>query len=109
FQAQRLRAMLAEVLPRNVFYAERCARANLRPADIQSPADLSRLPFVAKADLLTDQAAHPPYSRVLTYSLERYSRMPQTSGTSGQPLRWLDTPESWDWCLDCWRRNYDII
>jgi phenylacetate-CoA ligase len=101
--------MLAEVLPRNVFYAERCARANVRPAYIQSPADLSRLPFVAKADLLADQAAHPPYGRVLTYPLERYSRMHQTSGTSGQPLRWLDTPESWDWCLDCWRRNYDII
>jgi phenylacetate-CoA ligase len=24
-------------------------------------------------------------------------------------LRWLDTPESWNWCLDCWQRNYDII
>src|SRR6516162_6354489 len=35
--------------------------------------------------------------------------MNQTSGTSGQPLRWLDTPESWEWCLDCWQRNYDII
>jgi phenylacetate-CoA ligase len=35
--------------------------------------------------------------------------MHQTSGTSGQPLRWLDTPESWSWCLDCWERIYDIV
>jgi phenylacetate-CoA ligase len=108
-QGQRLRAMLAEVLPANAFYGERFARANIPPAEIRTPSDLSRLPFVTKADLLADQAARPPYGRVLTYPRERYSRMHQTSGTSGPPLRWLDTPESWDWCLDCWRRNYDII
>jgi phenylacetate-CoA ligase len=34
--------------------------------------------------------------------LERYSRLHQTSGTSGRPLRWLDTPESWSRLLDCW-------
>jgi phenylacetate-CoA ligase len=108
-QGERLRAMLAEILPRNAFYAERFARANLRPADIDTPADLSRLPLITKNDLLADQAEHPPYGRVLTYTLERYSRMHQTSGTSGKPLRWLDTPESWSWCLDCWRRIYDIV
>jgi phenylacetate-CoA ligase len=26
----------------------------------------------------------------------------QTSGTSGAPLRWLDTQESWDWWARCW-------
>jgi len=108
-QGQRLRAMLAEVLPRNGFYAERFALANLKAADIQTPADLARLPFTTKNELLADQAEHPPYGRVLTYPVERYSRMHQTSGTSGQPLRWLDTPESWSWCLDCWRRIYDIV
>ena len=40
----------------------------------------------------------------LTYPLERYCRLHQTSGTStGRPLRWLDTPESWDWLLGCWQ------
>jgi phenylacetate-CoA ligase len=28
--------------------------------------------------------------------------MHQTSGTHGAPLRWLDTPESWDAMLGCW-------
>jgi phenylacetate-CoA ligase len=108
-QGQRLRAMLADILPNNAFHAERFARANLKAADIQTPADLSRLPFTTKTDLLADQAEHPPYGRVLTYPLQRYTRMHQTSGTSGRPLRWLDSVESWSWCLDCWRRIYDII
>jgi phenylacetate-CoA ligase len=108
-QAQRLRAMLADILPKNAFYADRFARANLKAADIQAPADLSRLPFTTKSDLLADQTEHPPYGRVLTYPIQRYTRMHQTSGTSGQPLRWLDTPESWSWCLNCWRQIYDRV
>src|SRR5207253_1182466 len=34
---------------------------------------------------------------------DRYSRLHQTSGTSGTtPLRWVDTPESWDWWVRLW-------
>jgi phenylacetate-CoA ligase len=29
-------------------------------------------------------------------------RIHQTSGTTGAPIRWLDTAESWDWWLRCW-------
>jgi phenylacetate-CoA ligase len=29
-----------------------------------------------------------------------------TSGTTGRPLRWLDTPESWDWWTRCWTFVY---
>src|SRR5262249_16838586 len=45
----------------------------------------------------------------LTYPLARYCRLHQTSGTSGRPLRWLDTAESWDWLLDCWDAFYRIV
>ncbi|MCI0456646.1 MAG: AMP-binding protein [Gemmataceae bacterium] len=98
-QRQRLEALFA-VLPANRFYAPRLPR---------SPADLKRLPFTTKADLLADQQAHPPHGTVLTYPPQRYVRFNQTSGTSGQPLRWLDTPESWQWMLDCWRTIYEIV
>ena len=33
----------------------------------------------------------------------RYTRYNQTSSTTGHPLRWLDTNESWQWALDCWK------
>jgi phenylacetate-CoA ligase len=57
--------------------------------------------------LTEDQAANPPYGSNLTYPVERYSRFNQTSGTTGAPLRWLDTRESWDWMVDCWIRVYE--
>ncbi|HKB01990.1 MAG TPA: AMP-binding protein, partial [Gemmataceae bacterium] len=94
-RAQRLRDLLREVVPGNRFYARKFAGL-----DLGNPAGL---PFTTKAELADDQAAHPPYGTDLTYPRERYCRLHQTSGTSsGRPLRWLDTPESWDWLLDCW-------
>jgi phenylacetate-CoA ligase len=72
------------------------------PEDFRGWDDFVRLPFTTKAQLVDDQAAHPPFGSNLTYPLERYVRVHQTSGTSGQPLRWLDTQESWDWWARCW-------
>ena len=75
-----------------------------KPASMPCPCQptSSRLPFTTKAELLEDQARYPPYGEILTYPVEQYSRLHQTSGTSGRPLRWLDTPESWSRLLDCW-------
>jgi phenylacetate-CoA ligase len=103
WQRRRLGLLLREILPANRFYAEKLAGLDL------ADAELHRLPFTTKAELVADQAAHPPYGTDLTYPLARYSRMHQTSGTtSGTPLRWLDTPESWSWLLDCWDIMYHI-
>ena len=79
-------------------------------ADLSDPADLARLPFTTKADLAADQLAHPPYGSNLSFPLDRYSRLHQTSGTStGRPLRWLDTPESWDAVLRCWQISFPLM
>src|SRR5262249_6481169 len=102
WQGRRLRALLAEVLPRNAFYARKFAEANVNLVQVQTPADIARLPLTTKAELLADQQAHPPYGQVLTYPPERYCWIHQTSGTSGRPLYWLDTPESWLCLLGCW-------
>src|SRR5690348_2634608 len=100
-QRERFDALLAEIVPRNAFYAARFAGAEL--------SDFARLPMTTKADLLHDQAARPPYGTVLTCPRERYCRLHQTSGTAGRPLRWLDTAASWDWMLGCWHRMFAMI
>ena len=64
------------------------------------------MPFTTKAELVADQAAHPPFGSNLTYPLERYTRFCQTSGTTARPLAILDTPESWEWMLGNWARIY---
>src|SRR5690348_383253 len=107
-QNERLAALLAAVLPHNHFYARKFAEAGLNTADVRSADDLTRLPLTTKAELLADQAQTPSYGTDLTYPLARYSRCHQTSGTSGQPLRWLDTPESWAWTLDNWDVMYRL-
>jgi phenylacetate-CoA ligase len=108
-QWDRLRLLLAEILPGNLFYADKFAQAGLNPAALATPAEWSRLPFTTKAELLAEQASHPPYGRLLTYPLTRYCRLHQTSGTSARPLCWLDTPESWSWVLACWEKIFRIV
>jgi phenylacetate-CoA ligase len=101
-RARRLRDLLAEVVPTNRFYARKFAGSDLNAVD--------RLPFTTKAELVADQVEHAPYGSNLTYPRERYCRLHQTSGTSsGRPLRWLDTPESWKGLLDCWQAIFDQV
>lgn len=108
-QAERLRRLLDEILPANAFWRERFATDGVDPKNVRTPADLRALPCITKAELLADQEACPPYGNNRTFPVERYSRLSQTSGTSGRPLRWIDTPESWEWMLGCWRRIFAIV
>jgi phenylacetate-CoA ligase len=108
-QWSKLRAMVATLLPANRFYARKWQSAGIDAARLASLAEFASLPFTTKQELLDDQAAHPPYGSNLTYPVNQYCRLHQSSGTQGQPLRWLDTRDSWQWFLDCWRTIYEII
>ena len=102
-QWERLQALARAAMPANPFVAERWSRAGLKGSeDLRGWDDFRRLPFTLKSELVADQAAHPPFGTNLTYALDRYVRVHQTSGTSGAPLRWLDTEESWQWWIRCW-------
>jgi phenylacetate-CoA ligase len=101
-QLEQLRALVTELFPGNKFYTQKLTAAGIT-FDIASLADFcSRFPFTTKSELITDQDLYPPFGTNLTYPLDRYTRFHQTSGTSGKPLRWLDTPESWDGMLESW-------
>lgn len=107
-QLRRLRGMLDPVLRDNAFYREKLKGAGLSGAgDVRTLDDYRRLPFTTKPELSADQDAHPPYGSNLTYRLRDYVRVHQTSGTTGRPLRWLDTRQSWDWFAGCWRKVFD--
>jgi phenylacetate-CoA ligase len=101
-QLAKLRTLLGMLLGNNAFYSAKLQSAGVGP-DLASLAEYSRrVPFTQKSELAQDQRNHPPYGTNLTYPLERYTRFCQTSATSGQPMHWLDTPESWAWMLDSW-------
>ena len=103
WQWDRLAAGVGEVWGSNPFWRKRLEGAGFRdPRDLRTWDDFSRLPRLTKSELVADQAAHPPFGTNLTYPLDRYVRVHQTSGTTGAPLRWLDTEESWSWWARCW-------
>ena len=105
-QLEKLRALLAEMIPGNRFQAARLAAAGV-DAGVASLAEFAaRMPFTTKAELVADQAANPPHGSNLTFPIERYSRFCQTSGTTAQPLVILDTAESWEWLLGNWAHIY---
>src|SRR5688572_1221688 len=103
---QRLSQLLHDVYGRNPFYTRKLDAAGLDVRALRFPDDLRRLPMTTKAELAEDQAANPPWGTALSEPLERYTRYCQTSSTTGRPLRWIDTNESWQWVLDCWKEVY---
>jgi phenylacetate-CoA ligase len=103
WQWQRLTAGLGEIWSSNAFWRARLQAAGVRdPRDLGSWDDVERLPRLTKAELVADQTAHPPFGANLTYPLDRYVRVFQTSGTTGRPIRWLETEASWAWWARCW-------
>jgi phenylacetate-CoA ligase len=90
---------LKEVLRTNAFWRERLQ-------DVRSWEDFERLPLTSKSELVGDQALHPPFGTNVTFPLDHYVRLHQTSGSSGDvPLRWLDTADSWEWWLRIWAKH----
>jgi phenylacetate-CoA ligase len=106
-QLESLQDLIGRLLSGNAFYTARLTEAGVS-SSVESLEAFSRImPFTTKCDLASDQAAHPPYGSNLTYELECYSRFHQTSGTTGKPMRWLDTSDDWQWMLENWQRVYE--
>ncbi len=100
-QAGKLRALLQTVAASNKFYKAKFKAAGLKAADLANPA-LAGLPFTTKTEVAADQEKFPPFGSNLTQPLAEYTRFHQTSGSSGNSIRWLDSTESWEWMLRSW-------
>ena len=107
-QLQRLQELLQTIIPRNRFWTQRFKDTGLAAKDIASLDDLRKIPLCTKQDIVADQMAQPPYGSNLSFPSTKYRRLHQTSGTTGRPVRWMDTAESWDWFMLCWRQIYTL-
>lgn len=106
-QTTRMQTLLRELLASNPFYQKKLRDAGVSDArDFKSLDDIAHLPFTRKQELVDSQETNLPYGTDLTYPLDKYIRLHQTSGTTGKPLRWLDTRASWDWWARCWGAVY---
>lgn len=95
-QWDRLHNLIDLTASRNPFYQNRWK--DLGPSI--SPRSIEdfqrRFPLLTKEEISRDQLANPPFGSNLNFPLDAYTRCHQTSGTGGPPIRWLDTPESWE-------------
>jgi phenylacetate-CoA ligase len=105
-QLASLNELLKAVVPANPFYTSKVLQAGAPDHFSSFDEFTSAFPFTTKQEIAQDQRDHSPYGRNLTFPLEAYSRLHQTSGTTGKPLRWLDTPQTWDMLVDCWTEVY---
>lgn len=103
-QLGRLRVLVDELLTRNPFYRRKLIESGMSdPADLRSLSDLARLPVTTRQELTEDQISSPPFGTNLSYDPDQYVHWHRTSGTNGRPLHWLDTRESWEWFISCWK------
>ena len=101
-QLDALNELLAEILPANRFYAERLKSVTL---PLTSLEQLQALPLTTKAEWVAAGQHRPPLN--LTYPLAVYTRVHQTSGTQGEPLRVYDTADDWSWWIQTWQHVLD--
>jgi phenylacetate-CoA ligase len=105
-QLRRLQTLVAWAYARSPFWRQRLDAAGVAPEQIRGLDDLRLLPFLTKAELLDNQAAHPPYGDMLTAPSDVAVAYHTTSGTSGRtPLRALESPRDWDWGAQAWARS----
>ena len=112
-QRERLQALVGGPIASNAFWQAHLEAGGVEDvgqwaAGLGSGTGLCDLPVCSKQDLVNDQSAHPPYGSNFSQPLSSYTRLHQTSGTTGHPLRWLDTPEAWSNVLDAWSQIFRI-
>lgn len=106
-QLRKAQLMISDLLQSNRYYQRKFGSCGLkRPEEISTLSDWNSLPFTTRVELSLDQASHPPYGTNLTFDRSRYIRVHHTSGSRGEPLRCLDTAESWEWWKKCWATVY---
>lgn len=108
-QWRKLSIILGDLAGTKGFYPQKFSAVGFDICSIDSlDAFVNEVPFTVKGELLEDRITHPPYGTNFARPLAECTRLCQTSGTStGQPMAMLDTPESWEAMLACWRRVYE--
>ena len=104
-QSERLRNMVRYVWEETPFWRAKMDVAGVTPQDIAGIEDISKLPTCDKAELLADQAAHPPFGSYVGVPRSHWFKMTATSGTTGTPLKRVYSQRDWECILDRFRRN----
>ena len=103
-QSERLRAQVRHVWDNVPYYRKKMEEKGVTPDDIQSVEDLSKLPFLSKADL---REAYP-YG-LLAVPLKDCVRIQSTSGTTGKRVVAFYTQHDIDLWEECCARAITAV
>lgn len=99
FEGQKLRETVAWVYDRVPFYKRKLDEAGVKPEDIGSLEDLSRLPFTVKTDLRDNY----PFG-LCAVPMTELVRIHASSGTTGKPITGPYTAADLDQWAECMAR-----
>lgn len=83
------------VYEHSLMYKRKYDEAGIRPEDVKTLEDITKLPFTTKKDLLDSQEENPPYGDFLCVPAEEVVRCFQTSGTTGKPVKIIHSSRDW--------------
>ncbi len=85
-QFERLRRQVGRCYDASPFYREKFDRVGVGPRHLERLSDIARFPFVTKAELRDEQAAHPPVGRYVLSPRTGWRELHPSSGTTGNPV-----------------------
>ncbi len=94
-QLERFRERMAYVYDRSPMYKKKYDQAGIKPSDIKTLSDISRVPFTVKEELLECQKKKPPWGDHICVPPEDGVRVFQTTGTTGTPLKVMLNKKDW--------------
>lgn len=106
-QLRKFRELLEHVYANSPFYRRKLDAAGVHPDDVQTFADVRRVPTTEKSELRAAQTEpereNPTlYGDLLAVPPEQVAEYHQTSGTTGTPVRQADSYQDWEWWADSW-------
>ena len=62
----------------------------------------SRVPFTTKSEIVTDHTNNKPFGSNLVKDQNQYPKFSKTSGTTSEPIFWVDSIDDWNHMLEAW-------
>ena len=101
-QLRLFKRQMKYVLEKSPFYQRKFEEAGVTPRDLRSWEDVRKVPFTTKQELLKSQEDHPLFGDFPCIPAEAATRVFQTSGTTGRPLKIPFSKK--DWFKNCYEQ-----
>jgi phenylacetate-CoA ligase len=102
-QLHKLRALCSWAYANSPFHRRRFDTAGFHPEQLQTLADLRRIPMMTREEWMQSLEDTPLFGDLPATDQAHAIRYHLTSGTSGRtPIRVLDSMKDWDWIAEMW-------